>query len=132
MAHETIVADFPKEDIWDAGTSTLIGGVLVPVVNPSYGSQSEAKKPEKWGFVCASVGDCKAFLYRPDEGIAVDITLGNRVELDATDPGGRLGPFVGQFGDPDLRNMRLYFTLCREEDIIIVILLLCFLSSYTL
>ncbi len=30
MAHEAVVIDH-KEDIWDAGTTTLIGGVLVPL-----------------------------------------------------------------------------------------------------
>ena len=70
--------------------------------------------------MCASVGDCKAFLYSPTKKTAIDITLGNRAHLDATDPGGRLGPFVGRSGDPDLRNLHLYFTLCSEGDVIIV------------
>ena len=41
--------------------------------------------------------------------------LGNRGGLDATDPGGRLGPFVDQ-GAPDLRNFRSYFCFCEKGD----------------
>jgi len=50
----------------------------------------------------------------------VDVTLGNRGGLDATDPGGRLGPFVGRSGEPDLRNLHVYFALCEPGDMIIV------------
>ncbi len=131
-AHEKIINGFSKEDIWDAGTTTLIGGLLVPIEVPGgrpvcdYFPLGEdlhsrvLRQEEKYAFVCASIGDCKAFLYSPKEKKATDITLGNRAGLDATDPGGRLGPFVGRTGDPDLRNLHLYFSLCCEGDIIIV------------
>jgi hypothetical protein len=35
----------------------------------------------RWLFVCANVGDCKAFHYSPRTGTLTDITLGNRTNL---------------------------------------------------
>ena len=60
-------------------------------------------------FVCASVGDCKAFLIEHDTLKVRDITLDNRggQQFDA-DCGGRLGP-VMENGGPDLRNLRVYY-----------------------
>jgi hypothetical protein len=49
----------------------------------------------QWAFVCASVGDCKAFCWTPSSGKLQDITVGNRTNLtDASDPGGRIGPYL--------------------------------------
>jgi hypothetical protein len=74
----------------------------------------------KWIFVCASIGDCKAFHYSSRTGHFTDITSGNRLNVtDPKDPGGRLGPYVGK-GDPDLRNMALYFVPCYEEDVVML------------
>lgn len=36
-----------KREIWDAGTTTLLGGILLQL------------EENKWGFLCANVGDCK-------------------------------------------------------------------------
>jgi len=50
-----------------------------------------------------------------------DITTGNRRNVhDARDPGGRLGPYVGE-GNPDLRNVGVYWTFCEEDDLILVV-----------
>lgn len=80
-----------------------------PLASLSENSLSSSPRREKrWGFLCASVGDCKAFLYSYRHKKLVDITYANRLNaLDPTDPGGRLGPWKGATGEtePDLRNM---------------------------
>ncbi len=55
-------------------------------------------------FVCGGVGDCKAYAYRQRERIVEDFTACNREfsENDASDPGGRIGPYLES--RPDLRN----------------------------
>jgi len=37
------------------------------------------------------------------------------------DPGGRVGPMIGEKGEPDLRNLNVCHTNCCEGDIIIVV-----------
>ena len=126
-AHEKIIEGL--EEIWEAGTTTLlgallptsphtehttpsartltallIGGILVPL------DEGKGEHDPKWAFVCASVGDCKAFHYSVRTKQVTEVTTGNRGSLDATDPGGRLGPYIGR-GEPDLRNLRLYFAV---------------------
>lgn len=110
-AHKRIVAG--KEDIWEAGTTTLIS-VLCLELEPV-----EEGDP-KWGLLCASVGDCKAFIACNSRKEVIDVTAGNRNNVvDGRDPGGRLGPYVGH-GWPDLRNLRLYFAPCEADDIVLV------------
>ncbi|EFA76545.1 hypothetical protein PPL_10313 [Heterostelium album PN500] len=75
----------------------------------------------KWGFICASVGDCKVFHYNHANKKFTDITKNNRGNVDdPKDPGGRLGPYVAN-GHPDLRNLCLHFLPCQENDIIILV-----------
>jgi hypothetical protein len=50
-AHNCIIEG--KEDVWDAGTTTLLGGVVVEL------KDTEDAQGYKYAFVCASVGDCK-------------------------------------------------------------------------
>lgn len=110
QAHHRIVEGF-EDKWWECGTTTLLGGALVQLKDPY----------NPWGFVCASVGDCKAFLITRRKGV-FDITSGSRTgaaATDATDSGGRLGPHVE--GNPDLRNMSLYFRLVDEGDVIVVV-----------
>lgn len=109
-AHKRIVSG--KEDIWEAGTTTLIGVLCLEL--------ESAEGEPKWGVLCASVGDCKAFIASRTMKDVIDVTNGNRNNvLDGRDPGGRLGPYVGQ-GWPDLRNLRLYFSPCEVNDIILI------------
>ena len=65
-----------KEFHWEAGTTTLLGGILLRF------------KPQDnvpaWGFVCCSVGDCKAFLYSHKSKEVTDITAGNRSNVTDT------------------------------------------------
>jgi len=111
-AHYKIVEGLP--DIWEAGTSTLLGGMLLKL-----------KKSEnlsfRWVFVCVTVGDCKAFHWSHKTKKVIDITEGNRTNLyDAKDPGGRLGPY-GTEGSPDMRNLELFIKPCEENDILVLV-----------
>jgi len=99
-----------KEDIWEAGTTTLLGGMLLKL-----------KDEDKWAWIFISIGDCKCFHYESNKDCITDITAGNRQNVyDARDPGGRLGPYVGN-GEPDLRNVFVYFRLCEDNDIILLL-----------
>jgi len=110
-AHNRIVQG--KEDIWEAGTTTLLGALVLELEPVNEGDP-------RWGFLCASVGDCKAFLASPKQHRVIDVTTGNRNNVtDTRDPGGRLGPYVGH-GWPDLRNLRLYFVPAEENDIAVL------------
>lgn len=76
--------------------------------------------PAEWVFVYGNLGDCKAFHYNPRTGHIGDITPEARVNNDASDCGGRLGPYVN--GEhPDLRNFRLRFMPCCTGDLIFVL-----------
>eukprot|EP01103_Thecamoeba_quadrilineata_P007108 TRINITY_DN1687_c0_g1_i5.p1 TRINITY_DN1687_c0_g1~~TRINITY_DN1687_c0_g1_i5.p1 ORF type:complete len:613 (-),score=117.97 TRINITY_DN1687_c0_g1_i5:821-2659(-) len=71
----------------------------------------------RWGLFCASVGDCKAFVFSQSRKRFVDVTSGNRGG-SLTDCGGRLGPSTVE-GHPDLRNLRLDFCFVEEGDIVV-------------
>jgi len=110
-AHKRIVAG--KEDIWEAGTTTLIGALCLEL-------EPQQEGDPRWGLLCASVGDCKAFIAQHDTREVIDVTSGNRNNVvDGRDPGGRLGPYVGH-GWPDLRNLRLYFSPCQAGDVVLI------------
>lgn len=79
-----------------AGTTTLVGGVLFSVETPG---------DAKYAFVFANVGDCKVFHYDAKRGTVVDLTEANRV-TDASDPGGRLGPYINE-KDPGMDSFFL-------------------------
>jgi len=102
-----------KGDVWEAGTTTLLGTLILKT------KETKDKKPT-WVCICVSIGDCKAFHYSAAKQTIVDITRGNRRNVDARDSGGRLGPYVGE-GEPDLRNLMLYFQECEEEDLILIV-----------
>jgi hypothetical protein len=109
VAHNSIIEG--NDYIWDAGTTTLLSGMCVEL-------EPEKDTDPKWGFLCASVGDCKAFLFSQKSQKVIDITAGNRLnQKDARDPGGRLGPYL-EHGNPDLRNLKLYYIGCEEGDIV--------------
>lgn len=110
-AHNSIMEG--KNAFWDAGTTTLLGGVLLEII------KGDDKWTPQWEFVCASVGDCKAFCYSTG-GEIVDITQGNRPNTsDPRDCGGRLGPH--DEGKPDLRNLNLFCASCEDGDLIIIV-----------
>jgi len=109
-AHYSIVED--KKDIWMAGTTTLLGGLCVPM---------KGSAPTKWGFVGITIGDCKAYLWKEKEKEVIDLTEGNRMNItDPRDPGGRIGPHANG-GGADLRNLSIFYTPCEEEDLILIL-----------
>eukprot|EP01117_Protostelium_nocturnum_P000783 TRINITY_DN1099_c0_g1_i2.p1 TRINITY_DN1099_c0_g1~~TRINITY_DN1099_c0_g1_i2.p1 ORF type:complete len:1136 (+),score=394.67 TRINITY_DN1099_c0_g1_i2:295-3702(+) len=111
-AHNSIIKGH-EDDIWAAGTTTLLGGIMLQF-------EQIGENDPQWGFAFLSVGDCKAFLWRKSDGAIADMTALNRGNLtDGTDPGGRLGPYVGH-GAPDLRNLKLYFYECQPGDIVFI------------
>jgi len=111
-----------KEDVWEAGTTTLLGGMLFRVKKPKEERKSNDENEKyRWVWICVSIGDCKAFHYKAAQKEIYDITAGNRRNAyDAKDPGGRLGPYVGN-GEPDVRNVTIYYTFCQENDLILVL-----------
>eukprot|EP01089_Gocevia_fonbrunei_P000235 TRINITY_DN1023_c0_g2_i2.p1 TRINITY_DN1023_c0_g2~~TRINITY_DN1023_c0_g2_i2.p1 ORF type:complete len:498 (+),score=74.96 TRINITY_DN1023_c0_g2_i2:373-1866(+) len=158
-AHMKIIEGY--DDVWDAGTTTLCGGIIMELVEDhetlaflkelgistqanqtkfSFEQESDSPSlklkdftvdsnqtphtslpPYKWIFICASVGDCKAFHYSVHTKQITDITAGNRTNLvDPKDPGGRLGP-QSENGAADLRNLALYFVPCHADDLIILV-----------
>eukprot|EP01124_Arcella_intermedia_P015677 TRINITY_DN22241_c0_g1_i2.p1 TRINITY_DN22241_c0_g1~~TRINITY_DN22241_c0_g1_i2.p1 ORF type:complete len:322 (-),score=51.18 TRINITY_DN22241_c0_g1_i2:275-1240(-) len=107
-SHMAILAE--KNDIWMAGTTTLLGGVCVKLADPAVGKE--------WAFMGVTVGDCKTFMFSSKEKTVVDLTEGNRMNItDPRDPGGRIGPYVGG-GDADVRNLMLFHVFLEEGDIL--------------
>eukprot|EP01091_Cochliopodium_minus_P017988 TRINITY_DN7201_c0_g1_i1.p1 TRINITY_DN7201_c0_g1~~TRINITY_DN7201_c0_g1_i1.p1 ORF type:complete len:1068 (-),score=372.72 TRINITY_DN7201_c0_g1_i1:14-3217(-) len=107
MSHFKIIED--KQDIWEAGTTTFLGGILT----------QEQQKEDSFIFMFISVGDCKALVY--DGKRVRDVTLGNRQNAsNPCDPGGRIGPYVKE-GLPDMRNLKVdYCTLKQGEYLMLV------------
>jgi len=101
-------------DIMEAGTTTLLGGIVLPLASDSALDESHV-------FICTSIGDCKAFQIT-SEGSVTDMTMGTRPPSAVTnvnDPGGRLGPY-GKEGVPDLRNLSVFIWPCSRSDIVIL------------
>ncbi len=95
----------------DAGTTTILGGVIVPI-----GEQDGLSL-----FIFISVGDCKAYCRKASSGIVVDLSVETRTSaFDAKDPGGRIGPHNPD-KMPDLRNLTIDFRVCEAGDIIILV-----------
>lgn len=117
-AHSSILQS-PRSarDVYASGTTTLLGGLLLELAE-----EEATKYGHPWVFVCASVGDCKAFLYSPHSSKATDATRGNRPQSnDVRDPGGRLGPYIGPKGGPDLRNLGLFMLPCEDKSLLFVL-----------
>jgi len=105
-------------DIWETGTTTLLGGVLLQL------DEEDARKHSPFIFICASVGDCKAFYISAADGSVSDITTGSRPPSAVTnvnDPGGRLGPYIGKEGSADLRNLGIFLIPCAKDDLILML-----------
>lgn len=119
-----------KKDVHEGGTTTLLGGVMLQLLSPTtnttlYTSEMNGHSkpvslaPSQWCIVLVSVGDCKAYHFHRKTRRVTEITAGNRAS-SARDPGGRLGP-CSESGHPDLRNLRLDFWPCDEDDLIFVV-----------
>lgn len=92
-AHNTVVAG--RENVWDAGTTTLLGGAVYPIpVSSSSSSSSEASSstdsddedsqdqgkdeegaPQCYGVSLVSIGDCKAYLYSSAKHTVRELTF---------------------------------------------------------
>eukprot|EP01105_Mastigella_eilhardi_P021063 TRINITY_DN5069_c0_g1_i1.p1 TRINITY_DN5069_c0_g1~~TRINITY_DN5069_c0_g1_i1.p1 ORF type:complete len:484 (+),score=134.25 TRINITY_DN5069_c0_g1_i1:28-1452(+) len=94
-------------DVWEAGTTTLLSCCICKLADS-----------DGWAVMLASVGDCKGFIWNKGSGTLHELTISSRA-MDLKDPGGRLGPYVGD-GLPDLRNLQLYFQPCQEGDIVLL------------
>lgn len=94
---------------WEVGTTALLGGVLI------------THEKNSQGFLCVSVGNCKAFLLHHGKTLKVsDITEGSRdYLLDPDDPGGCIGPHQ-EAGAPDLRNLQVFYTSVDPGDVIVL------------
>lgn len=120
-AHDAVISSSiaaGKKDPYDAGTTTLLGGVLVELNIPE--DQREIKEP-RWGFLFISVGDCKAFHHSIRTGVSTDLTGNTRPSKDGRDPGGRLGPLLDPINGvipADTRNLIVRFQLCCTGDMI--------------
>mmetsp|Transcript_7514 Transcript_7514/g.10389 ORF Transcript_7514/g.10389 Transcript_7514/m.10389 type:complete len:377 (+) Transcript_7514:1049-2179(+) len=111
FCHNSIVEGANDEIIYSIGTTTLLGGMVFELEEPSEAGE--------WAVVCISLGDCKAYRWNATTKEISDVTAGNRINItDARDPGGRLGPYVDGSA-ADLRNLSLYLTICKTGDYII-------------
>lgn len=127
-AQDVIVAGI--EDQWEAGTTTLLGGMLVRVdglrLQPldafTGGSRRKASaEAAGWAFLWAGVGDCKAYLYSCRRGSFRDLTAENRFgSKNAQDCGGRLGPATID-KQPDMRNFQVDLVACEEGDLLLLV-----------
>lgn len=117
-AHNEIIAGKIEEGKL-IGTTTLLGGLVAKVVLPQH-QDNPRHSTTDWVFVFASVGDCKAFLWVNKHQRIEELTPDSRNEnaADASDCGGRLGPYID--GGPDLRNLEVFMSPCVEGDIIFV------------
>ena len=107
-AHNFILKS-DEDGKFNLGTSTLLGGVLLP----------QSTNLGNWSFICASVGDCKAFHYSYASKKVVEITAGCQDNRD--DPGGAIGAVDISQIQPDLRNLRLFSQPCSDRDIIFMV-----------
>jgi len=125
-AHNAIIT---RKGVRIYGTTTLLGGYILPLDHNAKERKSkkkpvaEPKRPEnlpEYGLVIVSVGDCKVFRWASNSHRFIDITKDNLrgASIDTADPGGRLGPFIDDT-QPDLRNMRLFYSDCCHNDLIL-------------
>eukprot|EP01101_Sappina_pedata_P006045 TRINITY_DN290_c2_g1_i1.p1 TRINITY_DN290_c2_g1~~TRINITY_DN290_c2_g1_i1.p1 ORF type:complete len:824 (-),score=203.32 TRINITY_DN290_c2_g1_i1:579-3050(-) len=139
-SHQAVIHGFANP--FDAGTTTLLGGIVLQNesespresfsnskedclkkssldINSICEKEKELAPEQQWSFVCASVGDCKAFHWSKRTHEVKDVTAGNRTNLlNASDCGGRLGPQCDG-GAPDLRNFQLFFCSAEDGDLLI-------------
>jgi len=117
-AHNSIIKGVSEEEMFQVGTTTIAGGVVIRAEPDNKPSNTAAVPSTKWIFVSCSLGDCKAYLLSSKKGTLEEITAGNRQNVsNASDCGGRLGPHL-QGGSPDLRNLAVRLQECESGDIL--------------
>ena len=135
-AHEAIFRD--KDQPGDAGSTTLIGAVVLPVASnspnpateplpskskvsdqsPSTSSGAsgggEGGDTPAWQLITASVGDCRGYLLSDGAFKPIGEHL---YEPTGRDPGGRLGSWVSDH--PDLRNLAIHSCPVQSGDMLL-------------
>lgn len=116
VAHDAIVYGTNEETLFLAGTTTILGGIVLP--RPLEDEpEDQISSKQKFLFTFVNLGDCKAYYYSPSNQKLIDVTEGNRKNSpDPRDPGGRIGPYK-EGGRPDLRNLSIHAVPCEEGDI---------------
>eukprot|EP01119_Soliformovum_irregulare_P011932 TRINITY_DN3057_c0_g1_i1.p1 TRINITY_DN3057_c0_g1~~TRINITY_DN3057_c0_g1_i1.p1 ORF type:complete len:875 (-),score=246.30 TRINITY_DN3057_c0_g1_i1:43-2667(-) len=108
--HKAIIAGRSMEEIESStGTTTMIAVIVFELMTPIDGYP--------FAFVSVSIGDCKGYVYDAKTGRMEEFSTGNRGNQDMRDPGGRIGPQLGN-GQPDLRNLQIYHRLCHDGDLV--------------
>jgi hypothetical protein len=88
--------------------------------NPSHQFDAANDTQQRYLFACVNVGDCKAFVVCPNTQTINEVTRCNRSNAkDASDPGGRLGPYLDE-GAPDLRNLQLFCYECKAGEFLVI------------
>jgi len=100
-AHNNILRSNDSDTGSEVGTTAFLGGVLLPL----------KKKPGQWMYICASVGNCKAFCISSQQ--VVEITAGN----DDREEGGFLGVMDAN-SVPEFKPFQLFWHHCQDGDII--------------
>lgn len=97
-----------ESDTGACGLTTLLGGVVF------------ADEKNQKHFVCASVGDCRAFLRRNFTQEVYDLTFASVLAKQRpTDPGGCLGNVLDEV-QPDMRNFGVYHAFIKPQDTLIL------------
>eukprot|EP01119_Soliformovum_irregulare_P008104 TRINITY_DN2098_c0_g1_i1.p1 TRINITY_DN2098_c0_g1~~TRINITY_DN2098_c0_g1_i1.p1 ORF type:complete len:425 (-),score=101.72 TRINITY_DN2098_c0_g1_i1:64-1338(-) len=98
-----------KAELTDAGTTALLGGVLIKTADSSLG--------ERWAWISVTIGNSISF--HSSEGLVRNITSGNLKEGQSPRDCGRLGPVID--GLPDTRDLNVGFQLCEENDMVLLL-----------
>jgi serine/threonine protein phosphatase PrpC len=110
-AHRNVIAN--SHEIWNVGQTTILGGVVLPVVEGTTTTSDRV-------FISLTLGDCKSFYFSSLSQDFEDLSLLFRNDILSTmDPGGRIGPYHPD-GSPDLRNLSLSYTICNENDVLVL------------
>jgi len=129
--HNNIIKGLSLEQIFDAGTTTMLAGIIceLTIIKQDDHQPSSAElswleflrgPTRKFVFTFVNLGDCKAYIWNSITGNISDVSEVLRATAnDPRDPGGRLGP-QEEGGHPDLRNLSAYSVHAQEGDIIFV------------
>eukprot|EP01102_Stenamoeba_stenopodia_P006712 TRINITY_DN1864_c0_g2_i7.p1 TRINITY_DN1864_c0_g2~~TRINITY_DN1864_c0_g2_i7.p1 ORF type:complete len:997 (+),score=162.26 TRINITY_DN1864_c0_g2_i7:253-3243(+) len=113
-----------KSDIWEAGTTSFLGGVIVPIDAASQigsfvpQSSVEVAQLPTWAILFANVGTCKVFHYSAALGKIKNLTGSVYTAFESL---ARLGPSYKPTGQSDLRNLALHATCASVGDIILAL-----------
>uniref|UniRef100_A0A6B2KYC2 PPM-type phosphatase domain-containing protein n=1 Tax=Arcella intermedia TaxID=1963864 RepID=A0A6B2KYC2_9EUKA len=119
-AHKAILRMYPSPSEPNPESEiTMLCGLVCKL--PSYNYDNITSPRGHWEFICANVGNNKAFYWSHHRSKLSEITTGNEhFDIHSKAPGGKIGA-SGENSIPDLHNLRVYTQYCdHEKDIIIV------------